>query len=93
MLSRTALRETNGFEGGDHAIAFEVLWTCKLSGDRWLLIYVAPLQVGYRVPKRLPATRRERFVKLQFILQVSGAGQPVFRAFWSLVAPEKFPMQ
>ena len=56
-------------------------------------IYVTSVQFCYRVPEELPATQRERYVKLQFIIQVSGAGQPVFRAFWSLVAPEKFPIQ
>ena len=50
MLSRAALSETNGFEG-DHAIAFEVLWTSDLSGGRRLSIHVLSVQVGYRVPK------------------------------------------
>lgn len=90
MLSRAAFSNTNGFQG-DHAVAFEAVWISDLFWG--LSIYVTSVQVGYHPPQQLPATQRERFVKLLFILQVSGAGQPAFRAFSSLVAPEKFPMQ
>jgi len=92
MLSRAALSETNGFEG-DHVFAFEVVWIPDLFWGRQLSIYVTSVQFGIRVPEKLPATSHERFIKLRFILQVSRAGQPVFCAFWSLVAPEKFPVQ